>query len=455
MPVQNETQAKTIPSKSTNANQKANQASEVSASPVDMVYSIAQCPLVSKTYSNKRVSSGSASRDKEVCTPIATPARLASTQMITLQEQENGEATTIELPTTIEKTTYFPKQHGRRQSARFASVSNSMCSIPVTEDSQSHRSQKIVQQANLTPPTLAALHSLMYKSYKKDDFGTFQNQFDNQLISAAEISLHVVSKINSLLNSNPYKEAANAADLKELYVSVSYILKYAIERFKGLEEQAIDNIRCMGFTESSDMGPVLGEMASAEAASLEKQNNPDVAEDDDCAIIEQRTDLIEIDSDDNSDEEVELAPARICSDTESMIDVNEDETGTEHPTVFSNQIDFAAESHLLNVHENASLPMDESGQVQFIMTHETTETTEITYYEQHEDDMDDVAMEIKNEPLHFEEDLSDETTVDMEDEGQELVDIIDAEADIDPDDGQEYKVVDLIDGDYYLVSEDD
>ncbi|XP_053688313.1 uncharacterized protein LOC128737660 [Sabethes cyaneus] len=413
----------------------------------------------SKTYTNKRALNHSTARGKEICQP-SRPVRPSSMDLITLQEQTNEEPTTVELPTTIEETTTvlnLPRITKKASKRSVSANKNSMPnSTPASEaGSHSRPPQKTAHLGNLVPPTLTAIQGLMYKGYKKNEYGTFQKQFDDQLISAAETSLHMVSKINTLLNSNPYKHASNRGDLKELYITVSYFLKYAIDRFKGLEEEAINGIRSMGYTELADMGPVLGELASTE-----NQNSSDSESDDDCAIIEQQTDLIEIESDAESDADSEQTvnsspmkntPDSICSNSGNMTeDGNGCETTAENTASFGCQaaIESAVDLNLPGTEETPS-PMDESEELQMIVMQETTETTEITYYQEDEERADDMALDLRDEPpLNIEGDLSDAS---MEEE-QELIEIIDGDAEIEQDDRHDYKVVDLIDGEFYLLS---
>ncbi|XP_055612523.1 uncharacterized protein LOC129759136 [Uranotaenia lowii] len=181
---------------------------------------------------------------------------------------------------------------------------------------------------NLIVPSLTALQELRHKKRGSNPIHNFQRVFDSRLIEAAEISLHVIPKINNLLNSTSYKQTNKFPHLKDLYHTVSYVIKYVKDRFQQLEEKCISDIRRMGYNKITDLGPILSNRISdnltdhaeefvVSSESLQKESNgstpkkgslpPDSADDedeeDDCAIVEEKTDLIELDSEDESDQE--------------------------------------------------------------------------------------------------------------------------------------------------------
>ncbi|XP_058834958.1 uncharacterized protein LOC131692106 [Topomyia yanbarensis] len=371
-----------------------------------------------------------------------------------------------------------------------STLSNESQSAPTSQPCTSPASFTSVPQitrprstAQIAPPVLTSLQNLFQKQHENSTFGNFQKQFENQLISAAEISLHVVSKVNNLLNSNPFKNAANERDLKELYITVSYILKYATDRFNGLEESIANDIKSMGFTDQCDLGPVLESQTREEASKTNAEDNPKAHDDDDCAIIEQRTDLIEILSDEEGDEDlVENEPVsskksctvkppitaarsrgvRICSDTESVADNVSDNEPEQVST--AGRTDGQASGLELTANEDESdrQTADESDVIELVVKHEIRKTTtnlvESYYFEEEaetekrEDEV--VAMDIQDESHSGSENQECEQSEVCEEETEELIEIIEGDVDLDFDDGNEYKVVDIIDGDFYLISHD-
>ncbi|XP_055530903.1 inner centromere protein A-like [Wyeomyia smithii] len=144
-------------------------------------------------------------------------------------------------------------------------------------------------------PTLVMLQSMVNGPHEDSPLGRSRKNFEGKLLSGVEICQHIVSKINTLTNSNPFKNIRNVRDLKELYIHVSYLLTYAIGRFKTLQEKCVDDVKKMGFTKESDF-VMMGEQIS--------NRNPDEDKSDDegdCEIVEQNTTLITIDSEDEED----------------------------------------------------------------------------------------------------------------------------------------------------------
>lgn len=145
-------------------------------------------------------------------------------------------------------------------------------------------------------PTLSLLQSMVNGLHEDTPLGRSRKNFEGKLLSGVEICQHIVSKINTLTNSNSFKNIRNVRDLKELYIHVSYLLTYAIGRFKTLQEKCVDDVKNMGFTKESDF-VMMGEQISNRNPDEDKSDD----EEGDCEIIEQCTTLIEIDSEDEED----------------------------------------------------------------------------------------------------------------------------------------------------------
>ncbi|XP_058458633.1 uncharacterized protein LOC131435113 [Malaya genurostris] len=144
-------------------------------------------------------------------------------------------------------------------------------------------------------PTLVMLQNMVNGPHEDSPLGRSRKNFEGKLLSGVEICQHIVSKINTLTNSNTFKNIRNVRDVKELYIHVSYLLTYAIGRFKTLHEKCVDDVKSMGFTKESDF-VMMGEQISNRNPEEDKSDDED-----DCEIVEENTTLITIDSEDEDD----------------------------------------------------------------------------------------------------------------------------------------------------------
>nr|XP_019545460.2 uncharacterized protein LOC109415949 [Aedes albopictus] len=399
------------------------------------------------------------------------------------------------------------------------------------------------------PPSLSSLQSLMHKVHANTPFGNQLKDFEDRMITIAEISLHVVCKLNNLLNSNPYKNAAESRDIKYLYHTIGYLLEYAVGRFNDMEQTCVTDIINMGFTSKCDLGPLQNKQAEQPPAdipptektpseqqptpteeqptssndnpptSTEKDKTPTNSdeeqplptkkaneektseqpqsevseadepddEDDDCAIIEPRTDIIEVYSDDESDEpdddgksgaqtaepaSISINPRqlRICSDTESVdrgdestSDSDKSSEKTAPPKKQSND----GKDKQTNVKERpesgskeVQATVEETTEIEVVMN-EVEETTIVHdyYYEAYTDDDDDdgdvVQVQqdvVETMEVDDDDDENDSSSRERQDgeeeETEELIEIIEGDVDLDLEDGQEYKVIEVVEGDF-------
>lgn len=167
------------------------------------------------------------------------------------------------------------------------------------QQAQSGQPQPTIVAGQINPalqlPTLALLQNMVNGPHEDSPLGKSRKNFEGKLLSGVEICQHIVNKINTLTNSNSFKNIRNVRDLKELYIHVSYLLTYAIGRFKTLQEKCVDDVKKMGFTKESDF-VMMGEQISNRNPGEDKSDDED-----DCEIIEQSTTLIELDSEDEDD----------------------------------------------------------------------------------------------------------------------------------------------------------
>ncbi|XP_065085522.1 uncharacterized protein LOC135707576 [Ochlerotatus camptorhynchus] len=456
-----ETSDKPISAKTATPRSSARKESELPPPPIK-----AHTEKPSKTYTNRRT----------LNQPPRTSPSIRSGPLSTQSLPESNQPWTESLLSKETTTTTIPTQP--------LSPATTPSTPPVTPrqpTATATPSSHPTHTAVFVPPSLSTLQALIHKTHPDTPFGDHLKEFENRLISTAELSLHIVSKINTFLHSNPYRNAEDTRNLKDLYHHVAYILKYAVDRFKGLEDNCIQDIKQMGFTKQSDLGPLLSKQTDkTPPKSSDKEETAvaeaEVEEDDDCAIIEERTDVIEVDSDDedesSEDEESDdqtAEPAantlnpkqlRICSDTESIA---QDEGSNDSEWVKKQR--RKTDSERQAQYESTEQPIEnethteEATQIEVVMN-EVEETTIIQDYYYAEDgegeDEDGETMEQPNQSddlvMDLEDDEASSAQVMQEDEEEteELIEIIEGDIDLDLEDGQEYKVIEVIDDDYEM-----
>ncbi|XP_017049837.1 FK506-binding protein 5 isoform X1 [Drosophila ficusphila] len=141
-----------------------------------------------------------------------------------------------------------------------------------------------------TPPPKAP--TLVRQSFPNTPMGQARAQLQEQIFSAMDICTHLTGKVLSLTHSNAYNQVRNFMELKELYIHMSYLMTYAIGRFKNLQEKCLVDMREKGFKNDAN-SLENGQLAA------EKQASDD--EDNEIEIVEPKTDTITIDSDNEDD----------------------------------------------------------------------------------------------------------------------------------------------------------
>ncbi|XP_013112804.2 uncharacterized protein LOC106090979 isoform X1 [Stomoxys calcitrans] len=126
--------------------------------------------------------------------------------------------------------------------------------------------------------------------FPETPIGQARTQLQEQVFNAMEICTHLTNKVQTLTNSNAYKQAKNYLEVKELYIHLSYLLTYAIGRFKGLQDKCLADMRHLGFGNDADCLE-NGQLAADKQASDDEDNEIE--------IVEPKTDLINLDSDDD------------------------------------------------------------------------------------------------------------------------------------------------------------
>ncbi|KAH8308717.1 hypothetical protein KR059_001042, partial [Drosophila kikkawai] len=149
------------------------------------------------------------------------------------------------------------------------------------------------QTLMITPvPGPAKTPTLVRHNFPNTTLGQARSQLQEQIFSAMDICTHLTGKVVSLTHSNAYNQVRNYIDLKELYIHMSYLMTYAIGRFKHLQEKCLVDMREMGFKNDAN-SLENGQLAA------EKQASDD--EDNEIEIVEPKTDTITIDSDNEDD----------------------------------------------------------------------------------------------------------------------------------------------------------
>ncbi|XP_016985839.1 uncharacterized protein LOC108049230 isoform X2 [Drosophila rhopaloa] len=97
------------------------------------------------------------------------------------------------------------------------------------------------------PPPHPKVPTLVRHNFPNTPMGMARAQLQEQIFSAMDICTHLTGKVVSLTHSNAYNQVRNYMELKELYIHMSYLMTYAIGRFKNLQEKCLVDMREKGF----------------------------------------------------------------------------------------------------------------------------------------------------------------------------------------------------------------
>ncbi|KAM7345067.1 ADD domain-containing protein 1 isoform 3-T5 [Cochliomyia hominivorax] len=146
-------------------------------------------------------------------------------------------------------------------------------------------------QQQQAPQQTGPIRPVMVRHVFPDNpIGQARSGLQDQVFNAMEICTHLTNKVQTLTNSNAYKQARNFLEVKELYIHLSYLLTYAIGRFKSLQDKCLGDMRTLGFGNDADCLE-NGQLAADKQASDDEDNEIE--------IVEPKTDLITLDSDDD------------------------------------------------------------------------------------------------------------------------------------------------------------
>lgn len=123
-------------------------------------------------------------------------------------------------------------------------------------------------------------------------FGASKTEFEDKIISGMEICQHTINKMITLTNSTSFKQSRSFSDLKDLYIHLQYLFTYTAGKFTTLQDSLKTGIE-----------------------SLVKHEVPkEKCDDDELVIVEQKTDIIEVMSDDDDElpkpEKIEQLPGK-------------------------------------------------------------------------------------------------------------------------------------------------
>ncbi|XP_032571014.1 uncharacterized protein LOC6608734 isoform X4 [Drosophila sechellia] len=97
------------------------------------------------------------------------------------------------------------------------------------------------------PPPAPKVSTLVRHTFPNTPMGQARAQLQEQIFSAMDICTHLTGKVVSLTHSNAYNQVRSYLELKQLYIHMSYLMTYAIGRFKNLHEKCLVDMREKGF----------------------------------------------------------------------------------------------------------------------------------------------------------------------------------------------------------------
>lgn len=106
----------------------------------------------------------------------------------------------------------------------------------------------VIGQQNIA---LKSIPNFIKQIFPSTPLGVARNTLQSQLFHTMEICHHLMTKTHTMTNSNAYKAVHNLMDIKELYIHLSYLLTYAIGRFKGLQDKCLNDMKALGFTQEA------------------------------------------------------------------------------------------------------------------------------------------------------------------------------------------------------------
>lgn len=161
--------------------------------------------------------------------------------------------------------------------------------------------------------------------------GIARNAFEFKVFNSLEVCHQIIGKINTLSNYPSYKTVNHVSELKDLYTHLSYLLSYAMSRFKSVQDKCAEESKALGLDE-------------------EIEKSKDKA-DDELEVIENQAPIIDLDSE--GEEEGQL-PTQVPPKAPSSMEVRPS-TSSAAPKVVSTS-DLRASSSIASIIEELGDP---------------------------------------------------------------------------------------------------
>lgn len=150
--------------------------------------------------------------------------------------------------------------------------------------SQPQQQIQSIHQIRPGPPGLPLkppVCTLQKPCHPPTPLGIARNAFEFKVFNSLEVCHQIIGKINTLSNYPSYKTVNHVSELKDLYTHLSYLLTYAIGRFKSVQDKCNEESKALGLDE-------------------EKEKSKDKA-DDELEVIENQAPIIDLDSEEEGE----------------------------------------------------------------------------------------------------------------------------------------------------------
>ncbi|KMY93064.1 uncharacterized protein LOC6734066 isoform X1 [Drosophila simulans] len=186
----------------------------------------------------------------------------------------------------------YNPQTNQQQRAPQVRVGNTNQAPPPLQGPQPNANGGQTLMITPAPPPAPKVPTLVRHTFPNTPMGQARAQLQEQIFSAMDICTHLTGKVVSLTHSNAYNQVRSYLELKQLYIHMSYLMTYAIGRFKNLHEKCLVDMREKGFKNDAN---------SLENGQLAADKQASDDEDNEIEIVEPKTDTITIESDNEDD----------------------------------------------------------------------------------------------------------------------------------------------------------
>ncbi|EDX06686.1 uncharacterized protein LOC6734066 isoform X2 [Drosophila simulans] len=141
----------------------------------------------------------------------------------------------------------YNPQTNQQQRAPQVRVGNTNQAPPPLQGPQPNANGGQTLMITPAPPPAPKVPTLVRHTFPNTPMGQARAQLQEQIFSAMDICTHLTGKVVSLTHSNAYNQVRSYLELKQLYIHMSYLMTYAIGRFKNLHEKCLVDMREKGF----------------------------------------------------------------------------------------------------------------------------------------------------------------------------------------------------------------